>query len=103
MLQEGHDQAGRVQAVGLQRAQRRADGDGRQELVHQLGARGQAQVAAVDNLQIVVGETDGPKGQRRHARRSRRSDCARSAHNSVGISMPTTIRTPPMVGVPAFC
>ena len=65
VLQERHDQAGRVQAVSLQSTQHRAHEDGCQELVDQLGARGQAQVAAMDHLQIIVGETDGAEGQGR--------------------------------------
>ena len=65
MLEERHDQARRIQAVGLQGAQRARHGEGRQKLVAQLGARGQAEVAAVHDLQIVVGKSDGAEGQRR--------------------------------------
>jgi hypothetical protein len=65
VLQERNDQARRVQAMRLQAAQHRADQDRGQELIEQLGARGQAQVAAMDHLQIIVGKTDGAKGQRR--------------------------------------
>ncbi len=66
MFQEGHDQTRRIQAMLFQSAQRRSHRNGRQELVEQLGARGQAQIAAMHNFQIVVGEADGTESQSRN-------------------------------------
>ena len=68
VLEERHDQARGVQPVVLQGDQGEADRQSRQELVEQLGASGQSEVAAVDHLQIVVGEPDAAVGQRRHHR-----------------------------------
>ena len=65
VLEERHDQAGGVQPVRLQGAQDRRrwrwpPGTDRTSLAR----AGQAQVAAVHHLQIVVGKADGAEGQR---------------------------------------
>ncbi len=66
VLEERNDQPRRIQAVSAASAIRvAANGECRQELVGQLGAAGQAEVAAMHDLQIIVGETDGAEGQRR--------------------------------------
>ena len=62
---------------------------------------GEAEIAAVDNFDVVVGKSDGGEGEG-----GKDSDphegIAESAHSRVGTTMEMTISTPPMVGVPAF-
>ena len=49
----------------LQGDQRNCDEDAGEDLVAELGASSESEIAAVHNLKVVVGETDGSEGQGR--------------------------------------
>jgi len=101
VLEKRHNEAGRVETVVLQCNQREADYQRGQELVEEFGASRKAEIAPVNDFQVVVGESDSAKARvATTAIQTKR--LLRSAHNKVGTTVATTMSTPPMVGVPAL-
>ncbi len=102
-LDEGDHEAGGVAALvcirtrARRRWRRRRETDSRS-----FGAGGQAQVAAMDHLDVVVGKSDGAEGQRWQNMASHTKGLDRSAQRNVGNRIAMQMSTPPMVGVPAF-
>src|SRR3954462_13196339 len=68
VLEEGHDQVRGVLALRLQRDQDDRDQHTGDDLERELAASGESEVAVVDDLQVVVGESDGAKGDGAHYR-----------------------------------
>src|SRR6185312_10575912 len=64
MLEERHAELGGVVALRLHGNERDGDGGGNEELRAELGPSGEAKVAPMDDLDVVIGKTDGSKGQR---------------------------------------
>src|ERR1022692_786526 len=62
LLEEWHDQAGGIFSPVLERDQSHGNNDTRGNLISELGPSGEAKVAAMNHLQIVVGEADGGEG-----------------------------------------
>ena len=63
---------------------------------------GEAEVALLRDLGVVVDEADGAEGEERRTARSRHRDCAGRPRAGWARRMEMMISTPPMVGVPAF-
>src|ERR1017187_1705188 len=64
LLKEWNQQAGGVLSAILQGDERDGNHYAGRDLVTELGARGEAEIAAMDDLQVIVGETDGREGER---------------------------------------
>ena len=75
--------------------------DAGRDLQSELGAAGQAEIAAVRHLRVVVGESDGSERDVENTAIQMKR-LLRSAQSSVGTTMAMTMSRPPMVGVPAF-
>src|ERR1700724_2752267 len=63
LLQEWDHQTGRILRAMLQGDQRNCDENACGDLVAKLGASREPGIAAVHNLKVVIGETDGSEGQ----------------------------------------
>ena len=63
-LDEGNGQLRGEQLELREHDERDGDAGAGQPLPEQLGARGEAEVAPLDDLDVVVGKTDGAEGQR---------------------------------------
>src|SRR5581483_11865779 len=68
LLEEGNQQPGRVQAMGLHRDQSDCNTNASKDLEQQLATSGQAQVTAVNSFEVVVGKTDAGEGASREHR-----------------------------------
>src|SRR5208283_57448 len=64
LLEEWDHQPGGIFSAVLQRDQRDGNQDTGHDLKAQLGARGQAEIAAVNHFKVVVSKADRGKGQR---------------------------------------
>src|SRR5260370_18977430 len=63
IFKERHNQVGGVASVRLQHNQRYTHGEAGQDLQWEFGARGQSQIAAVNDLNVIVGKYNGSEGQ----------------------------------------
>ena len=64
-LEEWHYQPRGVAALLFQQHERDGDGNADQDLQAHLGARGEPEIAPVNHLDVVIGETDAAEGERR--------------------------------------
>ena len=63
-LKKRHHQVGGVHALTAHGEQHQRDGDSADDLQAHLLRRGQAEIAPLDDLDVIIGKTDGAEGQR---------------------------------------
>src|SRR5205823_6179620 len=61
---KGNNQLGGILTRGLKHYQHHSHQDAYQDLIGELAATSKSEIAVMDDLQIVVGETDGRKAER---------------------------------------
>jgi hypothetical protein len=101
LLDERHDQLGRIHPVILHRNQHHCDHNAGGDLKPQLRPSRKSQVPLMRHFDVIVGKANGRKcagGKHRDPYEA----IAQVRHNKVGTTTAIAISNPPIVGVPAF-